>query len=209
VPAVIARLEGVLLEKTPTRVILGVDGVGYEALIPLSTFTRLPDEGKTVALRIHTHVREDALQLYGFYTRGERAAFELLLHASRIGPKLAQTILSGIEADALVNAIREGDAAALRSVPGVGPKTAERIVVELRDRAEDLAGISTGFPRASLPGPRSSARGEAHHQLVSALVNLQTPKARAERVGAEVIGELGESAAIEDLVRAALRRLAK
>jgi Holliday junction DNA helicase RuvA len=205
----IARLEGILLEKTPTRVILGVDGVGYEALIPLSTFTRLPDEGKTVALRIHTHVREDTFQLYGFSTQGERVAFELLLHASRIGPKLAQTILSGIEAEALVAAIRDGDAAALRAVPGIGPKTAERIVVELRDRAEDLAGISTGFPRESRPGPRSSAKSEVRHQLVSALVNLQTPKAKAERVGAEVIGELGESAAIEDLVRAALRRLAK
>jgi Holliday junction DNA helicase RuvA len=154
-------------------------------------------------------VREDAFQLYGFSTQGERVAFELLLHASRIGPKLAQTILSGIEAEALVAAIRDGDAAALRAVPGIGPKTAERIVVELRDRAEDLAGISTGFPRESRPGPRSSAKSEVRHQLVSALVNLQTPKAKAERVGAEVIGELGESAAIEDLVRAALRRLAK
>ena len=205
----IARLEGVLLEKAPTRVLVGVNGVGYEALIPLSTFTRLPDEGKTVALRIHTHVREDAFQLYGFSTQVERAAFELLLHASRIGPRLAQTILSGIEAGALVAAIRDGDAAALQAVPGIGAKTAERIVVELRDRAEDLAGMTGEFPKKSGPGPQSSSKHETRHQLVSALVNLQTPKAKAERVSAEVIEELGESAAIEDLVRAALRRLAR
>jgi Holliday junction DNA helicase RuvA len=205
----IARLEGVLLEKAPTRVLLSVNGVGYEALIPLSTFTRLPDEGKTVALRTHTHVRQDVFQLYGFFTQGELAAFEMLLHASRIGPKLAQTILSGIEAGALVTAIRDGDAAALRAVPGVGAKTAERIVVELRDRAEDLAGASVDFRRESGRGPRPSAQSETRHQLVSALVNLQIPKAKAERVSAGVLEALGESAAIEDLVRAALRRLAK
>jgi Holliday junction DNA helicase RuvA len=206
---VIARIEGVLLEKSPTRVLLDVDGVGYEALIPLSTFTRLPDEGKTVALRIHTHVREDALQLYGFFSQGEQAAFELLLHASRIGPKLAQTILSGIESEALVAAIRDGDAASLRAVPGIGAKTAERIVVELRDRAENLAGVSLDSRSGGRRDTRPSARSEPHYQLVSALLNLQTPKAKAERVGVEVIEALGESAPIEDLVRAALRRLAK
>jgi Holliday junction DNA helicase RuvA len=205
----IARLEGVLLEKAPTRVLLGVNGVGYEALIPLSTFTRLPDEGKTVALRIHTHVREDIFQLYGFFTQRERVAFELLLHASRIGPKLAQTILSGIEAGALVAAIREGDAAALRAVPGIGAKTAERIVVELRDRAEDLAGMSGDFRLASGHGTQRPAQSETRHQLVSALLNLQIPKAKAERVSTDVIEEFGEATAIEDLVRAALRRLAK
>jgi Holliday junction DNA helicase RuvA len=206
---VIAHLEGVLMEKAPTRVLLGVNGVGYEALIPLSTFSRLPGEGESVALRIHTHVREDALQLYGFFTQGERAAFELLLHASRIGPRLAQTILSGIEAEALVAAIRDGDAAALRAVPGVGAKTAERIVVELRDRAADLAREGGSLRSANSQGDRAPARSEARQQLVSALSNLQIPKAKAERVGAEVCEQLGESAAIEDLVRAALRRLAK
>jgi Holliday junction DNA helicase RuvA len=205
----IARLEGVLLEKAPTRVLLDVNGVGYEALIPLSTFTRLPDEGKTVALRIHTHVREDAFQLYGFFTRGERMAFELLLHASRIGPKLAQTILSGIEAGALVAAIREGDAAALRAVPGIGAKTAERIVVELRDRAEDLAGVSPDFRLGAGQRPQPPAHSETRHQLLSALLNLQISKAKAERVSADVIEELGGATAIEELVRAALRRLAQ
>jgi Holliday junction DNA helicase RuvA len=205
----IARLEGVLLEKAPTRVLLDVNGVGYEALIPLSTFTRLPDEGKTVALRIHTHVREDAFQLYGFSTQRERVAFELLLHASRVGPRLAQTILSGIEAGALVVAIRDGDAGALRAVPGIGAKTAERMVVELRDRAEDLAGASPDFGLGSGHVPQPPAQSEARHQLISALVNLQISRTKAERFSADVIEELGEATAIEDLVRAALRRLAK
>jgi Holliday junction DNA helicase RuvA len=206
---VIARLEGELLEKAPTRVLLGVGGVGYEALIPLSTFTRLPDEGKTVALRIHTHVREDALQLYGFFTEDEHAAFELLLHASRIGPKLAQTILSGIEAGALVAAIRDGDAASLRAVPGVGAKTADRIIVELRDRAEDLAGAGAYVREPSGRAFQPSGESETRRQLISALLNLQVPKAKAERVSADVIESLGESAPIADLIRAALRRLAK
>jgi Holliday junction DNA helicase RuvA len=202
----IARLEGVLLEKTPTRVVIDAGGVGYEALIPLSTFGRLPDEGKTVALRIHTHVREDALQLFGFATELERSAFVLLLHASRVGPKLAQTILSGIDAAVLVRAIERGDVTTLRSVPGVGAKLAERIVVELRDRVAELAGV-VREPAATpaRTGGEEGRRGE----LVSALVNLQTPRPRAERVAEEVVSDRGADAPIEELVRAALQRLAR
>jgi Holliday junction DNA helicase RuvA len=203
---VIAWIEGTLRERTPTRVIVDVAGVGYEALIPLSTFARLPDEGKTVALRIHTHVREDALQLFGFATAIERAAFDLLLHASRVGPRLAQTILSGIEAEALVAAIQGGDVAALRSVPGVGAKTAERMIVELRDRAEALAvSAPGGAPQAMPQASDDGVRG----QLVSALVNLQTVRAKAERVADQVLEELGSEESIEALVRGALRRLAR
>jgi holliday junction DNA helicase RuvA len=203
---VIARLEGVLLEKAPTRVVIDVGGVGYEALIPLSTFGRLPDEGKTVALRIHTHVREDALQLFGFATELERAAFTLLLHTSRVGPKLAQTILSGIEAAALVRAIERGDVATLRSVPGVGAKLAERILVELRDRVVELA--DAGRDAAA---PARAGRGEdaRRGELVSALVNLQMPRPKAERVAEEVVAASGADAPIEALVRAALQRLAR
>jgi Holliday junction DNA helicase RuvA len=204
---VIARLEGVLIERTPTRVVIDVGGVGYEALIPLSTFGRLPDEGKTVALRIHTHVREDALQLFGFATALERAAFALLLHASRVGPKLAQTILSGIDADVLVRAIQRGDVATLRSVPGVGAKLAERIIVELRDRVAELVDIErepSARARPS-PAPEDGRRSE----LISALVNLQTPRLKAERVADEVVVAHGADAPIEELVRAALQRLAR
>ena len=201
----IARLEGILIERTPTRIVVDVAGVGYEALIPLSTFARLPDEGKTVALRIHTHVREDALLLFGFATALEKAAFALLLHASRVGPKLAQTILSGIDAAVLVRAIERGDVATLRSVPGVGAKLAERIIVELRDRVAELAEIERE-PSARPPPDREDGR---RSELISALVNLQTPRPKAERVADEVVAAHGGDAPIEELVRAALQRLAR
>ena len=203
----IARLEGVLIERTPTRVVIDVAGVGYEALIPLSTFSRLPDEGKTVALRIHTHVREDTLQLFGFATELERAAFALLLHASRVGPRLAQTILSGIDAEALVRAIQRSDLVTLRSVPGVGAKLAERIAVELRDRVAEL--VELGAELEARPPPPPGGSGPLRSELVSALVNLQTPRPKAERVAEEVVAERGAEAPIEELVRAALQRLAR
>lgn len=202
----IARLEGLLIERHPTRVVIDVGGVGYEALIPLSTFSRLPDEGKTVALRIHTHVREDAFQLFGFATELERAAFGLLLHASRVGPKLAQAILSGVEAGALVQAIQQGDLATLRAAPGVGAKLAERIVVELRDRVAELVGLEgDAVPRAPAPRTEDARRTE----LISALVNLQTPRPRAEKVAEEVVGGAAAETPIEELVRGALQRLAR
>ncbi|MBW2240838.1 MAG: Holliday junction branch migration protein RuvA [Deltaproteobacteria bacterium] len=201
----IARIEGNLLEKTPTRVVIDVAGVGYELLVPLSTFAALPDEGKTVALRVHTHVRQEAFVLYGFATAQEKAVFELLLHASRVGPKLAQTILSGVESGELIEAIRSGQVVVLRSAPGVGAKMAERIVVELRDRAAELE-IEHASPRRPRVEPLETG---ARQQLVSALVNLQTPKAKAERVADEVVGNQGEDAPIEELVRSALRRLAR
>jgi Holliday junction DNA helicase RuvA len=204
---VIARLEGVLLERTPTRVVIDVGGVGYEALIPLSTFSRLPDEGKTVALRIHTHVREDAFLLFGFATELERAAFGLLLHASRVGPKLAQAILSGIDAATLVRAIQRGDVVTLRSAPGVGAKLAERIVVELRDRVDELV---PSEPEAATPrAPARGAEDARRAELVSALVNLQAQRPKAERVADDVLGASVPETPIEELVRAALQRLAR
>ena len=153
--AVIARLEGVLREQSPTRVIVDVGGVGYAVQIPLSTFTELPDEGKIVALHVHTHASEGAVQLYGFATRAELVAFELLLRASRVGPRLAQTILSGITPAALLEAIRGARIATLRAVPGVGTKLAERILIELRDRVDELALAVAG---ASAPGAGGRTR---------------------------------------------------
>jgi Holliday junction DNA helicase RuvA len=187
-------------------VVIDVRGVGYEAWVPLSTFVQLPDEGKTVALRIYTHVREDALVLYGFASEAERACFELLLHASGVGPKLAQRILSGIDASALVRAIRAGDLATLRTVPGVGGKLAEKICVELRERAEELAGLDGDAQPARATRPEDE---EARAQLVSALLNLQTPRPKAEKVADEVLDALGPAADLAELVRAALRRLAR
>ena len=154
----IARVEGTLRERTPVRVVIDVQGVGYEVHIPLSTFTALPDEGKTVALHTHTVAREDALLLYGFATLYEKEVFQLLLRANRVGPKLAQTILSGIEPASLVAALRDGEVTALKRVPGVGAKTAERMVVELRDRAQEL----TGAPGEGIFAAGSSQSGRCH-----------------------------------------------
>ncbi len=204
----IARLEGCLREKAPTRIVVDVRGVGYELLIPLSTFAELPDEGKTVALHVHTHAREGAIQLFGFYSARERAAFDLLLRASRVGPKLAQTILSGISPAALLAAVRGGSAAALRAVPGVGPKLADRVLVELRDRTAELAAaVAAEEPSAGAPGVGEG--GSARDQALSALLNLGYPKAQAERVLAEAAAAAGPDAPIESLVRAALRMLAR
>ncbi len=202
----IAWLEGVLREKAPTRIVVDVQGVGYELLIPLSTFGELPDPGKTVSLQVHTHVREDALQLFGFASALERATFELLIKASRVGPKLAQTILSGISARVLVGAIRDGEVGVLRSVPGIGAKMAERIVVELRDRAGELCGAKLG-PETSASADPLRASSVERDQVLSALVNLGYPRARAERVSDAAAEEAGEGASIETLIRIALRRL--
>jgi Holliday junction DNA helicase RuvA len=203
---VIGRLEGVLFEKQPTRVLLDVAGVGYEVSIPLSTFVRLPDPGKRVALRIHTHLRENALLLYGFATELEREVFELLLHANRVGPKLAQTVLSGLEAPQVLAAIRSGNTVALQAVSGVGAKLAQRLVMELRERAFERFGAGEPEPGGA---PGAAGAPEARAQLLSALVNLQVPRSQAERIVDEVVAEHGAEAPIEALVRAALPRLSR
>jgi Holliday junction DNA helicase RuvA len=181
---VIARLEGVLREQQPTRVLIDVGGVGYEVHVPLSTFTELPDPGTTVVLQIYTHAHDGALQLFGFHSAAERVAFELLLRANRVGPRLAQTILSGISPVELLEAIRGDDVRTLRAVPGIGTKMAQRILLELRDRVEDLA-------------------------AVTALLNLGYPRTDAERVIADAAQEAGSEATLETLVRAALKRLVR
>jgi len=211
----IARLEGVLIELAPTRVVIDVQGVGYEVLIPLSTFTELPDLGKVVALHIHTNARENALQLFGFLTLAERAAFELMLRANRVGPKLAQTVVSGIAPPDLLTAIRSRNASPLQAVPGIGAKMAERILVELRDRGDELAAV-LAVGRApdgaealdGRPVDELAAAG-VREQTLSALLNLGYPRPHAERVIDAACDDAGPDASIEALVRAALRRLAK
>ncbi|MCC6642993.1 MAG: Holliday junction branch migration protein RuvA [Deltaproteobacteria bacterium] len=206
----IAHLEGVLREKTPARIVVMTGGVGYEAWIPLSTFMELPDEGKTVSLHVHTHVREEAFQLYAFTTGFERALFELLLRATGVGPRLALAILSGLEATRLLDAIRHGAVATLRAIPGVGPKLAERIVVELRERAADLA-----VANAASTGPQGVAEQRladgppASDEAVSALVNLGYPRAQAQRLVDEAVAEIGAGASLEICLKAALRRSAR
>jgi Holliday junction DNA helicase RuvA len=203
---VIAWLEGVLREKAPTRIVLDVRGVGYELYVPLSTSESLPELGKTVSLLVHTAVREDAIQLFGFMTVLERELFHLLLKASRVGPKLAQTILSGMEPARLLATLRDADAKGLQRVPGVGPKLAERIAVELRDDAAKLASrIAMDRPEAPAP---TLGEVEPQEELLSALVNLGYPRAQAERVVAAALAEAPADSRIETLIRIALRRLA-
>jgi Holliday junction DNA helicase RuvA len=196
---VIARLEGVLAEKSPEIVALDVHGVGYEVRVPLSTYFELPDEGKTVRLHIHTHVREDALQLYGFGSEGERVLFRLLIATSGVGPKLALAILSGLPASRLVAALRTGDLAALTGIPGVGKKTAERMVIDLREKALALE-VSTRPERP--PAPDAAAAAE------SALTNLGYPRPQAERAVRRALEVVPEGAGLETLIKEALRAAA-
>lgn len=208
----IAYLAGVLREKTPSRVVVDVAGVGYEVFVPLSTFTELPDDGKTVALRVHTHVREDAIVLYGFHSARERSVFELLIRTSGIGPKLALSILSGMEPERLLSAVATGDLEALRRVPGVGQKTAERIVVELRERAAQLAlesGARATERRAPATADATDIASEVQEQALSALLNLGYTRPQAQRVVEEAAREVGADPALESLLRCALRRLSR
>jgi len=202
---VIAHLEGVLREKTPTRAVLNVGGVGYEVWISLSTFSALPDIGKTVSLRVHTHVRAESLTLFGFHTDVERTLFELLIRVNGVGPKLAQAVLSGVEPEQLVGAIRAGDLATLRGVPGVGVKTAQRILLDLRDQVDELAAVEPA--RCAAPGP--DADEPRIEEVVSALVNLGTLRPRAERAATEAAAGAQPGDSIEVLIRGALRRLAR
>jgi len=196
---VIARLEGAVVEKSPEAVVLDVNGVGYEVRVPLSTFFELPDEGKIVRLRIHTHVREDTFQLFGFSSEAERVLFRLLLATSGVGPKLALSILSGLPLRKLVAALRGGDLAALTGIPGVGKKTAERMLLELRDK---VLGLDAEIRPESAPVPDSTAAAE------SALSNLGYPRAHAERAVRHALEGLPEGASLEALIKEALRAAA-
>jgi len=208
---VIARLEGVLAELSPTRVVVDVGGVGYEVHIPLSTFSQLPDLGEAVVLHIYTHAPEGALQLFGFATRSERVAFDLLLRANRVGPRLAQTVLSGISPGDLLAAIARGDVAVLRSAPGIGSKMAERILVELRDRTAELAAAvqASGEARETPEVTAPTVPGSLQDQTLSALVNLGYPRARAERALMGALEAAGDAPTLEDLLRGSLRMLAR
>lgn len=169
----IAHLRGRLLTKTPNQAIIECAGVGYEATISVATFTSLPAEGAEAALHIYTHVREDQLALFGFSETQEKRLFEKLLTISGIGPKLAITVLSGIAADRLVTAIRSGDHASLTKIPGIGKKTAERVVLELKDKLDDMA-VPVAEGGAAHHGP-------AGDDALSALMNLGYPRPVAQK----------------------------
>ena len=190
----IARLRGKLAEKEPSRVVIDVGGVGYEVFIPTTTFTAMPNAGAEVSLDIHTHVREDALSLYGFSSRQERRVFERLISISGIGPKLAVTILSGGSVEGLVGAIRRGDLARLTSIPGVGKKTAERIVVELKDKLQEFT--------------EEPAKPVVETDVLSALENLGYSRPMAEAAVRRAANS-DEDAAFDVLFKRALQILTK
>ena len=202
----IAHLAGTLLSKQPNLVIVDVGGVGYEVTIPLSTFYDLGEETSPVALRIHTHVREDALQLFGFRTEREKKLFLQLLSVSGIGPKLAITILSGMSADELIPAIRNNELARLVNIPGVGKKTAERLVIELRDKIAKLSGLAS--EEMKLEGIPQGSGDEVYDDAISALVNLGYHSNAAEKALKQAMQE-GTELSVQKLLRRSLQLLAK
>lgn len=193
----IGHLRGQLLRKQPQELLVDVGGVGYRVSIPLSTYYRLGEPGSAVALHVHTHVREDALALYGFLTPTEQTLFERLMAVSGVGPKLALAILSGIETDELVGALAASDLARLTRIPGVGKKTAERLVLELKDRVKDLA------PPAA---PSAAPAGALRDDVASALANLGYARADADRALDRSL-KANPEARFEELLRETLRLL--
>lgn len=199
----IARLTGRLTNKQPNSIILDVNGVGYELMVPLSTFYELGEAGSVVSLNVHTHVREDALQLFGFATEIEKRLFQLLTGVSGIGPKLAITILSGLGTEDLIQAIRLGDLARLSGIPGIGRKTAERMVVELKDKVSTLSGEQPAPPA----GVAQSGVG-MRDDCISALVNLGYVKSAAEKAVGSVVKDNPE-ADFTTVLKLSLRLMAK
>lgn len=192
----IGRLTGRVATKTPDQVLLDVGGVGYLIHIPLSTFYELPENESPASLWIHTHVREDALALYGFLTERERSLFLLLLGVTGIGPRVALTVLSGIPPAELVDALRKQDVRRLVAVPGVGKKTAERMVLELAEKVARLPGET----------PAKEPAAVAADDVISALVNLGYRRAEAERA-VDATARAGGSREFGDFLKEALRRL--
>jgi len=199
----IAHLTGILLRKSTQSLIIDAGGIGYEVIIPLSTFYALPEEKDRVDLHIYTHVREDALLLFGFNTKLEKNLFLMLISVSGIGPKLAVNILSGIGPGELQEAMARGDALRLQSIPGVGKKTAERIVLELRDRALKSLGDKE-IPSVSIVDQRDKGLMD---DALSALTNLGY-QAKSARKALEMVRPAQEDITLEVLIKEALKRLA-
>ena len=195
----IAFLRGRILDKQPNRIVVDVNGVGYDVSVPLSTFYGLAEVGGEIALRVHTHVREDALLLYGFATRLEQDLFERLIGVSGIGPKVALAVLSGIEPPELIRAIERSDLARLTAIPGVGKKTSERIVLELKDRLPRVEPAAAGEPAAPLL---------QRDDLLSALINLGYHRPLAEKAVEAAIKRMPDGD-FERTLKQALRELAK
>ncbi len=198
----IALITGIVAAKKPTYVVVDTNGVGYRVFVSLSTFYTLPTEGEKVTLHIHTHVREEAIHLYGFATEGERGVFEKLIGVSKVGPKLAITILSGLDHIRFAEAIRNQDKARLATIPGVGKKTAERLVLEMADKLGDVEGLS---PAGGSSGG-SSHPPKARDEAIEALVSLGYKRAEAEK-GVDNVSD--PSLPLEALLKKALASLAR
>jgi Holliday junction DNA helicase RuvA len=201
----IARLRGRLVAREPGQVVVDVGGVGYRVFVPLSTYYQLPAVDQEVSLHVHTHVREDAIQLYGFHGRHERSLFELLTGVSGIGPRLAVNILSGASVEELVTAIAEADLPRLTAIPGVGRKTGERVLVELKDKVLDLR-RADGY--VAEPPPRTKG-DRATEDVVSALMNLGCTRKEATAAAEAARKAMGADAEFEKLVKQALKGLAE
>jgi len=199
----IAHLNGTLLQKSTQSVIIDNGGIGYEVFVPLSTFYALPDKDERVSLHIYTHVREDALVLFGFNTPLEKDIFLMLISVSGIGPKLAINILSGIGPDDLLEAMARGDALRLQSIPGVGRKMSERIALELRDKAVRVRGDSEVPPAKIVTGEDRRVFDDA----LSALLNLGYPSKSAKRAAENALSRVKDMS-LENLIKEALRLLA-
>jgi Holliday junction DNA helicase RuvA len=199
---VIAYLEGRLTRKTPSQILVLVAGVGYKLFIPVSTYYELPEEGSEVKLFVHTHVREDVLALYGFASPTEERLFQRLIAVNGVGPALALKVMSGLEPSDLVEAIRSGDLRRLGSIPGVGRKTAERLVVELRDKMSEL-GVVSGEESSRARIPRIESLRD---DLMSALANLGFPRPSAEKSVEAVLREEPEIS-FEGALKKVLRKL--
>jgi Holliday junction DNA helicase RuvA len=203
----IAFLSGKILEKNANSVVIDVGGVGYEVTIPLSTFYELGEAGAEVSLRVYSYVREDQFSLFGFRTSLEKELFLQLISVSGIGPKSAVTALSGMSADEIITAIRQNNLARLGTIPGVGKKTAERIVIELRDKVTKLLGAAQGAEGSS-EGAADLPAGAVFDDAVSALVNLGYQKAAAEKALKQAL-EDGTEPTVQKLLRRGLQLLAK
>ena len=196
----IAHLSGKLTHKSPVTIIIDVNGVGYQVFIPLSTFYALPELESKISLGIHTHMREEALKLFGFYTIDEKKIFEKLITINKVGPKLALTILSGMPPADILSTIDSNDIVKLSTIPGIGRKTTERLILEMRDK---LDGLSLDFVAKKGPGPEKGLFDDA----LSALVNLGYKKSQAEQTLKNVYAEKVGDTSIENLIKDSLNLL--
>jgi holliday junction DNA helicase RuvA len=201
----IARIQGKIVYKTANYTIIDAHGLGYRVFVPLTTFYELPDTGQEVVLNIHTHVREDAIHLFGFYTPEERDLFQMMISVTGIGPKLAVNIMSGIAAGEFVRAVSSGDLGSLVNIPGVGRKMAERLVLELKDKVKKLGEVQT-----ATTGEKSEVtdRGQVFDDALSALINLGYKEQMVKKVLEKIDQESEEIPTLDNLLKNALKAIA-